>query len=442
MSIQNSDMKSLYNRFISFIHTIQGKIAFYPTLLSIVGFNFAMLMLYLEKEGISAFVFEHIPQLVINNAEIAKTLLSFLTGGIISIMVFSFSMVMVLLNQASSNFSPRVLPGLISNRNHQYVLGIYLATILYNTFTLVGINPQENDKYQLPGFSVLIGILLTVICLGAFLYFIHSISQSIQVNNILEGIYSKAKIRLEFLLEKESEKAPPFPDTSDWKSYYSSETGYFQNIAVANLVGICKDEGIQLKILPIQGLFVLKGVPIIQVSKDIEEDLVKKILSNFNFAKGEFVEDNYILAFKQITEIGMKAMSPGINDPGTAISTIDYLTELFALRLKKNDKTIITSNDESLIAVTTTNFKELIYQVMVSYRTYCKHDLTCIQKLFVMFKYLLLQKAHLPEYHDALIAEAQLLYDDTRATIKNETDLKRIENLYQTLSDTQSCYAF
>ncbi|SFN41386.1 Uncharacterized membrane protein [Bizionia echini] len=426
-------MKSLYNKFISFINTIQGKIAFYPTLFSIIGFSFAMTMLYLEKEGISAFVLEHIPQLVINNADTAKTLLSFLTGGIISIMVFSFSMVMVLLNQASSNFSPRVLPGLISNRNHQFVLGIYLATILYNTFTLVGINPQENDKYQLPGFSVLIGIILTVVCLGAFLYFIHSISQSIQVNNILDTIYKKAKMRLEYLLEKESETPPNFPDSSDWKSYYSSETGYFQNIAVANLVSICKEEDIQLKILPIQGLFVLEGVPIIQVSKDINDELVKKILSNFNFAKGEFVEDNYALAFKQITEIGMKAMSPGINDPGTAISTIDYLTELFAMRLKKNDQTIITSDEASLIAVSTTNFKELVYQVMVSYRTYCKHDLSCIQKLFIMFKYLLIQEAHLPEYHDVLLAEAKLLYEDTQQSITNSTDLRRIEALYQKL---------
>ncbi len=428
-------MKSLYNRLLSFINTIQGKIAFYPTLLSIAGFSFAMLMLFLEKEGISAFVFDHIPQLVINNPEIAKTLLSFLTGGIISIMVFSFSMVMVLLNQASSNFSPRVLPGLISNRNHQYVLGIYLATILYNTFTLVGINPQENDKYQLPGFSVLLGIMLTVVCLGAFLYFIHSISQSIQVNNILDGIYNKAKTRLNFLFEKESDEALSFPDTSDWKSYYSSETGYFQNIAVANLIGICKDENIQLEILPIQGLFVLKGVPIIKVNKAIDDKLVEDILSNFNFARGEFVEDNYALAFKQITEIGIKAMSPGINDPGTAISTIDYLTELFAMRLKKNDQTIITSSDESLIAVTTTNFKELLYQVMVSYRTYCKHDLSCIQKLLIMFKYLLLQEAHLPEYHEALLDEAKLLYEDAQKSIHNTTDLKRIDLLFQDLPE-------
>ncbi|EGV42100.1 DUF2254 domain-containing protein [Bizionia argentinensis JUB59] len=433
-------MKSLYNRFISFINTIRGKIAFYPTLFSFVGFNFAMLMLYLEKEGISAFVIEHVPQLVINNADTAKTLLSFLTGGIISIMVFSFSMVMVLLNQASSNFSPRVLPGLISNRNHQFVLGIYLATILYNTFTLVGINPQETDKYQLPGFSVLIGIVLTVICLGAFLYFIHSISQSIQVNNILDSIYKKAKKRLDQLIEKESENVPDFPDTSNWISYHSSETGYFQNIAKSNLIDICEKENIQLKILVIQGVFVLEGIPIIQVSKEIDEELVKDILSNFNFSRGEFVEDNYTLAFKQITEIGMKAMSPGINDPGTAISTIDYLTELFALRLKKNDRTIFTSddNERSLIAVTTIDFKELLYQVMVSYRTYCKHDLSCIQKLFIMFKYLLLQQAHLPEYQDALQAEAKLLYEDSQTTIQNATDLRRIEKLYQSLPNVRN----
>lgn len=432
--ISNLFMKSIYNKFLSFIITIKGKIAFYPSLFSIAGFGFAMLMLYLEKIGISAYVIEHAPQLVINNADTAKTLLNILTAGIISIMVFSFSMVMVLLNQASSNYSPRVLPGLISKKNHQFVLGIYLATILYNIFTLVGIDPQENDKYQLPGFSVLLGIIFTVICLGSFLYFIHSISQSIQVNSILDNIFQKAKNRLEILIEEEDDEEPTFKDTSDWKTYHSPKTGHFQNIANANLIDICKNNNIQIKILISQGEFVLEDVPIIKVSEQIDEDLVKEILSNFNFSREEFVEDNYVLAFKQITEIGIKAMSPGINDPGTAISTIDYLSELFAKRLQKNDKTIVTSEEgDPLLFVTTVNFKELIYQVMLAYRTYCKHDMICVQKLFLMLKYLLLQKVHLDDYHKTLKAEAKLLYDDVQKSINNKKDLERIEKLYQSL---------
>ncbi|MGO2358359.1 MAG: DUF2254 domain-containing protein [Mesonia sp.] len=426
-------MKSLYIKIKSFFHTIEDNIAFYPTLLSFLGFNFAMLMLYLEDKGISAFVIEHAPPLVINNADTAKTLLSFLTGGIISIMVFSFSMVMVLLNQASSNFSPRVLPGLISKRNHQYVLGMYLATILYNTFTLVGIDPKETDKYQLPGFSVLIGIALTVLCFFAFLYFIHSISKSIQVNSILEGIYGKAKDRMLMLVDKERKEAPNFPDTSDWKNYKSKETGYLQTFAAANLINICEENGIELKIIPIPGAFVLKGIPMIQTSKDIDEELVEEILSNFNFAQGEIVDDNYALAFKQISEIGIKAMSPGINDPGTAINTIDYLTELFAIRLQKNDDTIITKDDKSLIYINTINFSELLYQVMVSYRTYCKHDMTCVQKLFIMIKYLLFQQTSNDHYHNSLISEAKYLYDDATANVENEEDKRRIEQLYKSL---------
>jgi len=426
-------MKSLYIKIKSFFHTIEDNIAFYPALLSFIGFNFAMLMLYLEGQGISAFVIEHVPELVINNADTAKTLLSFLTGGIISIMVFSFSMVMVLLNQASSNFSPRVLPGLISKRNHQYVLGMYLATILYNTFTLVGIDPLENDKYQLPGFSVLIGIILTVLCFFAFLYFIHSISQSIQVNSILKSIYTKARNRLGALVDKERENAPSFPDTSDWKEYGSKETGYLQTFAATNLINICEKNDMQIKIIPIPGAFVLKGIPLIQTSKEVDEELAEEILSNFNFAEGELVDDNYALAFKQISEIGIKAMSPGINDPGTAINTIDYLTELFAIRLQKNDDTIITKDDQSLIYVNTVNFSELLYQVMVSYRTYCKHDMTCVQKLFIMIKYLLLQKTSNDDYHNSLIDEAKYLYDDANLNIDNEEDKRRIEQLYQSL---------
>ena len=72
---------------------------------------------------------------------------------------------MVLLNQASSNFSPRVLPGLISNKRHQKILGIYNATLLYCIFTLVQIEPNQ-EKFQLPGFSVLLAIGFMTVCLG------------------------------------------------------------------------------------------------------------------------------------------------------------------------------------------------------------------------------------------------------------------------------------
>ena len=93
-------------------------------------------MIYLEQKDISAHIMEIAPALVIDDTDTAKTILSTLIGGLISLTVFSFSMVMVLLNQASSNFSPRVLPGIVSDQKHQIVLGLYIGTILYNIFIL------------------------------------------------------------------------------------------------------------------------------------------------------------------------------------------------------------------------------------------------------------------------------------------------------------------
>ena len=155
-------------------------------------------MIYLEDLGVSKYLVEHLPILVVDNGDTAMTILSALISGLISVVVFSFSMVMLLLSQASSNYSPRLLPGLISDKRHQVILGIYLATILYNIFILFSIQPT-GDKYQIPGFSVLIGILATVVCLYAFIYFIHNISQSIQISNILQGIFDTAKSRLSLL---------------------------------------------------------------------------------------------------------------------------------------------------------------------------------------------------------------------------------------------------
>ena len=113
---------------------IHNKIAFYPTLFAIAGFLLSFLMIILENRGISKYLVEEMPGLVVNSGDTALTILSACITGLISMMVFSFSMVMVLLNQASNNYSPRLLPGLISDKNHQIILGIYLATILYCIF--------------------------------------------------------------------------------------------------------------------------------------------------------------------------------------------------------------------------------------------------------------------------------------------------------------------
>lgn len=421
-------MVQFYNRILAFFNLLQSKIAFYPTTFAITGVLLAFSLFLLEERGISRYLVDHAPILVVNNGETALTILSALITGLISMMVFSFSMVMLLLSQASNNYSPRLLPGLISDKVHQIILGIFLATILYLIFILFSIQPT-GDKYQIPGFSVLLGILGTVICIYSFIYFIHNISQSIQINNIMDRIHKLAKGRLESIIEDDSESSNEFPSSEAWFEYYTEKSGYFQNVSISNLVDICEDKNTQMHILPLKGSFVLKGNILFKSREKLEKETIKTIAANFKLHKAELVADNYLLAFKQITEVIVKAMSPGINDPGTAINGIDYLTELFCLRLLKKDTKVIERDEKILIKINTVSFSELIYQVMAAIRTYCKQDIILVQKLVIMLKYLKVQKMENSAYSKSIDLEAKTLLNDARGSITNERDLQLVEKM-------------
>ena len=127
-------------------------------------------------------------------------------------------------------------------------------------------------------------------------------------------------------------------------------------------------------------------------------------------------------------------MSPGINDPGTAINGIDYLTELMALRMQKKDTNIISRDDQIFVKMNTIDFDDLLYNIMAAIRTYCKHDIILVQKLLMMFHYLKKQKAEKESYYKAIEKETKSLLEDAEEAITNTTDIERAKKLASTLN--------
>lgn len=414
------------NRLTNFLQQIRTKIAFFPTIISLAGLVLAFLMIYLEQLDISTYLIDVAPGLVIDDTDTAKTILSTLIGGLFSLTVFSFSMVMVLLNQASSNFSPRVLPGIISDEKHQFVLGLYIATILYNIFILISIEPTDNS-YQTPGFSVLIGIILTVFCLAAFIYFIHHISQAIQVGNILIDIHKRTKSEIEHILDNEKGKSFDFPETENWEKYEITKSGYFYGLLKDDLMKLCKENNTQATIQLFKGQFIIDGTIGLLTKKPIDEELKRKIMDTLLFSHEELIGENYIYGFRQISEIGVKAMSPGINDPGTALNTIDYLASLFISLMKKQEYEYVTDADgNNWVYTKCSKFSEILYNVMATYRQYCKHDITVMRKLMHMLKTLSSHVINSNQLTDIEI-EINELRKDAKLNIENKRDLSKID---------------
>lgn len=419
-------MINLWNKIFNLYNYLESKIAFYPTIITLGGILFTLFMYYLEaNHQASEWVISVLPQLEIKKADTAQTLLGTIIGGLISLMVFSFSMVMVVLNQASSNFSPRLLPGLISNKNHQYVLGFYLATIIYCILIFLSVESGQ-DSNNLPVCSICMGIFFTICCLGLFIYFIHSISQAIQVNNISKNIYCVAAEKLKQLAANSKEEFTGFDNTNAF-IYRATRVGYYNKVNYKALEKVLKNKPeLNIFVTVVRGQFVQLNTCLFKTNVDIDTEIAEEIAACFQYTEGEIITENYVLAYKQLTEIAVKAMSPGINDPGTAILCLDYLTALLKLRLPLADAPDVVRLGNQYLMENKVSFKEIISTIFAELRNYCTHDVVITRKMIETLNYLNEQPHYSKQYKAIITQEKTLVQEDAQECMRNSKDIAGI----------------
>jgi uncharacterized membrane protein len=215
---------------------------------------------------------------------------------------------------------------------------------------------------------------------------------------------------------------------SNLSSLRSKHAGYFEGIKLHAMLKFAENKGINIKIDPVKGEYLLPGTVLLKYDGDIDTEAEEKLREFFYYTHQQNIEDNYVFGFKQITEVGVKAMSPGINDPGTAIITIDYLTDLIALRMQIRETHVHHSGDFS-VEFNTLQFQTLLYQILASYRMYCKHDVLLMGKLIIMLKYLRQQPCSQKNYVDILESELNIISEDINNNITNKADQDKLAAL-------------
>ncbi|MFW6331970.1 MAG: DUF2254 domain-containing protein [Thermodesulfobacteriota bacterium] len=434
-------MKKIVNRARRLYLEIIQSIAFYPTLITAALFGLALGMMLLDTSQVGRLIDPYLRYVINVNEDSARSFLSTMAGGMISLTVFSFSMVMVMLNQTASNYSPRILPGLISQKSNQVVLGIYLGTIIYLLMILINIRSNIGDR-QVSVLSLFVGFLLGLGCLALFVYFIHTISRSVQIETLLKDIYEITRSVLAQEIQEQSDRGDPVTPTSgSWQVYNSPETGYFQQIQEdLFLKALVKDDRV-VQILEPLGGYLIKGTPLIRVSgpePDADSNLFKTLSGGLIFQKNELPKMNYLYGFKHIVEIAVKALSPGINDPGTAVNALDYLTDLLAIRMRLPDHKALYDQENRLrVSFVTLSFEDLIYYCFAEIRAYGKRDPVIIHRLLQMIQSLL-HSASRKAHRKALLYQAQAVAADAKHYIHNPADRIRIARRLKSIEGMES----
>jgi uncharacterized membrane protein len=356
-----------------YYHKITESIAFYPAIIAI-GFLFLSWgMLEIDFSSWGKQIKSGFSWISLKDASTARTIVSTVAGAIISLTVFSFSMVMIVLNQAASQMSNRVLSSMIENRFQQIILGFYIGTIVYALFLLSTIRDISSGIY-VPALSIYLLIFLTVIDIFLFIYFLDYVTQTVKYETVIHRVQDHTMKSMEKnFIQKES--AEFLPSDKSFTALKAEESGYFQEINERKLMSIAEEYNLVIQFLFAPSSFLLRGSSIARIYGNMEEGLCKKIFSEIDFYNGQPIDVNPEYGFNQLAEVAIKALSPGINDPATAVLALHSLADLFSFRLYNHPPTVIRDDKEcSRVYVPHSTFTELFEKCINPIWNYGKED--------------------------------------------------------------------
>lgn len=371
-------VRSHYNKIIQ-------SIAFYPAIIALFFLLFSWLMLELDFSAFGTHLKANLSWLSLKDASTARSIVSTVAGAIISLTVFSFSMVMIVLNQAASQMSNRVLSSMIENRFQQIVLGFYIGTIVYALFLLSTIRDINSGVY-VPALSIYLLIFLTVIDIFLFIYFLDYVTQTVKYETVIHRVQEKTLRSMQNNYTKE-------PDAIvDWVGYLATEikspsTGYFQGCNEKALLKLGVEKNLRIHFCYEETTFLIKGslLLIIYSKEKNDEASTDAILSKIDFFRGQPIERHPVYGFSQLAEVAIKALSPGINDPATAVISLHALTDLFSYHLDHHKPGILKdAKGEARISTPVYTFKELFEKCIQPVLNYGGKDIYIQNELLWM----------------------------------------------------------
>ncbi len=307
---------------------LRHSIAFWPVIVTSGFVALAWVVLSLEGKAVDRWVQEEVSYLAIRDNDTARLIIGTVIGGMISMMVFSFTMVMTTLSRASASLSPRVIPGIISKRSHQITLGVNLGTILFALILATRIAQDGPDDLP-PSAGVLLAILLALVNLVFFVAFIESISRDIQVDRVCVSIYHQTRNQLIKEIEKQDpQRQHPQPGCKTWPLRHAERSGYLIGIDRQALVNHCARMNLSVCILSSHGDFVQAGMPLLSSDRELSDGEWEKLSACLIVDPSNSREQHFSVGLRKLREIAVKALSPGINDPGSAVLCADLLSAL------------------------------------------------------------------------------------------------------------------
>ena len=308
---------------------LRGQLWIIPLCLSALALSLAYWILtsgasFLEVRDVGGFWW-----LYGGDASSARDLMSSLLSGLMTMTSLVVSVTFVILTLAANQLGPRLISTFMGDRQIQTVLGLFLGTILYVLVVLRSLDETLGAE-GVPHLAVTIGSVLTVVCLFALLFYVHKIARAIIADSIVARVAGDLHNDIRSMLSaepKETERTIPDLTKPRAGSVSLDRSGYIQVIDYDRLVRLACQGKAVFQVNVRAGHFVLKNGEhvVIHAGRSTGDEAVQAIRAAFVVGGERSSAQDLEFGLRQLVEIALRALSPGINDPYTAIAVLDRL---------------------------------------------------------------------------------------------------------------------
>lgn len=274
-------------------------------------------------------LYEHIPDAVEASASSTRTVFATIAGAVITMTSLSLSLTVIALQLASAQFGPRIMHAFFEDVLTQVVLGLFVGTFLCSLVILTTVRGADGDGAAVfaPLVSYVFGMLLAIASLIGLIVMLHHVAHSIQAENIIDRIAVSLDSTIDHSFPTEPCPDPGAPPAGDARPIGAARHGYIVLIDRTEVLQVATEHRLIVRLVRSAGDFVDEGDVVLTVepAEQVDDEIAACLCGAVVLGKQRTPSQDQAFAVDQLVDIALRALSPGINDPGTACVCIDRL---------------------------------------------------------------------------------------------------------------------
>ncbi len=415
-----------------------------PTLMALAAIELAFLTLQMDTRSWNYEFFSQIGLFYTGDASSAASLLSTLAGAMISIAGSTLSVALVIFTLASTQYGPRMLRNFMRDKGNQITLGTFVATFIYALIVL-RFTSNNGENSAVPHLSISVAVGLALISLGVLIYFINHAPTSIRGVHIIHLVSQELQHSIEHLgytgvgfevtspdeISNELDLLASFEATAG--TVKASRSGYFQAVDMSGLMALATKHDLVIKLLNHPGTFFIQDTAIAKVwpGDKLDQHISAQINNSFVLGSQRTQTQDVEYSINQLVEMAIRALSPAVNDPFTAMMCLDRLGQGLSALFKKHSPSVYRYDAQQhlRLILNPALMEHLIKAAFNQIRQYGRTSVSVTVRMLEVIT-LLAQFGPSEEARLALLHQAEMLERGCHNGIPEESDRYAIHQRY------------